>query len=201
MGNLNITSEQLDKESQKLYNDVIITDFTTCYHCKSKGLKDEDYFCPNCRFPQRGDQIEMKKYLIAVKRKKRLYLEHKKAIKKARNILFILGTINLVFGLILGMSKMPNSNIILVACLICAAIYFGLGFWSQRKPFAAILSGFFIYIVLNVVAAVQDPNTIYQGIIWKVIIISGFVYGYKGAKDSEGLEKELKSLTDSKDLS
>jgi len=193
------TSGQLERERRLKNAEIVISDFTTCYYCKSTGLTEQDKYCPNCRFPQRGSQIEMKRFLHGIRTKKQLLKDQKKAIKKARNILFILAALNLLYGIILGV--IVNFNlIILIVPIIGACIYFGLGLWSRNKPFAAILSGFFIYIVFNVMAAISDPHTIYRGIIWKIIIISGFIYGYKGSKDSEELENELKSLKEPKNL-
>lgn len=194
------TSGQLERERRLKQSEIVIKDFTTCYYCKSTGLNEQDKFCLNCRFPQRGSQIEMKKFLNGLRLKNKLLVDKKKSVKKARNILYILAGFNLLFGLILG--AIVNFDIeILISSLIGAGIYFGLAVWSKNKPFAAILSGFFIYIVFNVINAIADPHTIYQGIIWKIIIISGFVYGYKGVKDSEKLERELNSIKESKDLS
>ncbi len=194
-----MTSGQLERERRLKESEIIIQDYSVCYFCESTGLVEDDIFCPNCRFPQRGSQIEMKKFLISIKKKKELLDNQKNAVKKARNLLFILAGLNLLVGLILGV--IVNFDIaMIIGSLIGAGIYFGLGMWSKYKPFAAILSGFFVYIVFNVLSAIADPNTIIQGIIWKVIIISGFIYGYKGVKDSEKLEKELKSMKESKDL-
>jgi hypothetical protein len=193
------TSGQLERERRLKMSEILITDFTTCHYCKSTGLNEQDKYCPNCRFPQRGTQIEMKRFLFDVKKKNKLLSDKLKDVKKARNILFILAGLNVLAGIILGV--LVNFDIaILIGSLIGAGIYFGLGMWSKNKPFAAILSGFFVYVVFNVISAIDDPQTIYQGVIWKVIIISGFIYGYKGVKDAENLEKELKAMKESKDL-
>lgn len=193
------TSGQHERERRQKNWEIIIQDYRVCYFCKSTGLNEENKFCPNCRFPQRGSQTEMKRFLIDVRKKKELLANKKKAVTKARYILFILAGLNFICGLILGVI-IKFDIALLIGCIIGAGIYFGLGMWSKKKPFAAILSGFFVYIVFNVISAIADPHTIYQGIIWKVIIISGFIYGYKGVKDSEKLDKELKSMKESKDL-
>ncbi len=193
------TSAQIRREKRLKKSEIIITDYTTCHYYKSTDLNETDKFCPNCRFPQRGSQVEMKRFLISITKKNKLLTDKKKAIKKARNILFILAGINLLYGI--GLGAIINFDIaILIGSIVAAGIYFGLGMWSKNKPFPAILSGFFVYIVFNVIAAIADPHTIYQGIIWKVVIISGFIYGYKGVKDSENLEQELTSIKESKDL-
>jgi ribosomal protein L37E len=193
------TSGQLEIERRRQRSQITIDDLTTCYYCGSTGLKETDLFCPNCAFPQRGTQAQMKKFIWNVHNKKKLLEDQKKAINKARNILYILAGINLVFGTILGLVKSDIPT--LIVCVIAAGIYFALGQWSKKQPFPAILSGLFVYIVFNVIAAIADPTTLYQGLIWKVVIISGFIYGYKGVKDSKALEAELESIKKAKDLS
>jgi hypothetical protein len=193
------TSAQIRREKRLKKREIVITDYTVCHYCKSTGLNEADNFCPNCRFPQRGTQAEMGKFMGQIVLKKSALDDQKKAIKKARNILYILAGINLLYGLILGLIVNFDAAI-LIGSIIGAGIYLALGIWSKKKPFAAILSGFFVYIVFNVMGAIADPHTIYQGIIWKVVIISGFIYGYKGVKDSENIEKELTTIKESKDL-
>ena len=197
---MTLTSGEIEREIIRRRNEIEIEDYTTCYFCESKGLKETDLFCPNCAFPQRGTQSEMKKFLLDIRKKKSLIEDKKSAIKKARNILFILAGINFLFAIIVGLLLKETNLTVFISCLIGALIYFALGMWSQSQPFPAILSGFFVYIVTQVLSAIADPNTIYQGIFWKIIIISGFIYGYKGVKDSQKLEKELQLIKEAKDL-
>lgn len=194
------TSGQIERERRLKRSQIVINDLTTCYFCKSVGLKEHDKFCPNCRFPQRGSQIEMKRFLGDVSKKKDLLADQQKAVRRARNILYFLGGFNLLFAFT---AFFPDQFDVATSIggLIGAAIYFGLGVWSKRKPFAAILSGFFIFTVFIVMNAIVDAHTIYQGILWKVLIIGGFIYGYKGVKESEKLEEELVSLKAARDLS
>ncbi|NTW33912.1 MAG: hypothetical protein HGB12_15070 [Bacteroidetes bacterium] len=194
-----ITSGQREKERIRQRTQININDLTTCYYCKTTGLKENDNFCPNCSFPQKGSQAEMKNFIWNINNKQKLLVDQKKAINKARNILYILAGMNFVLGILLGL--IINVNIqILIACIISGGIYFLLGLWSRKQPFPAILSGFFVYIVFIVINAIADPNTIYQSLFWKAIIISGFIYGYKGVKDSKKIETELESIKNAKDL-
>lgn len=193
------TSGQLEVERIRERNRIQIEDMSTCYYCKSTGLKEEDHFCYNCGFPQGGTQEEMKLFIWKIKNKEQLLVDKKKSVRKATNILYILAGLNLVIGLILGLVVMVNVAV-LIASLISAAIYLSLGLWSRKQPFPAILSGFFIYIAFNVLNAVIDPTTLYQGILWKVLIISSFIYGYKGVKDAKKIEEELQSVKNAKTI-
>ena len=84
--------------------------------------------------------------------------------------------------------------------ILGAVIYTALAIWSYKKPFAAIVTGFLFYVTLIVISAIDNPVSIIQGIIWKVLIISAFVYGYKGVKESEKLTQELEDLSAGQDL-
>jgi len=193
------TSGQLEQERIRQRNQIVIEDMSTCHYCNSTGLKAEDHFCYSCGFPQGGTQEEMKLFIWKIKNKEQLLIDKKKSVKKATNILYILAGLNLVIGIIMGLIVEVNIPV-LIACIVSGAIYLALGLWSMKQPFPAILSGFFIYIVFILINAVADPHTIYQGIFWKVIIISSFIYGYKGVMDAKKIEAELQSVKNTKNI-
>lgn len=178
---------------------IVIADPSVCHYCKSKGLTDLDKFCPNCGFPQKGSQTSMKNFIWNVNNKHTLLDKQKKAVSKARNILFGLSGLFAFFAILLG-ALIQKDIIILSSNFIVAFIYLGLGLWSRKNPFPAILTGFFVYITLIVINAAIDEKTLIQGILMKAFIIGGFVYGYKGVKESTELEKELESIKKAKDF-
>ncbi|MBN8694004.1 MAG: hypothetical protein J0L69_12485 [Bacteroidetes bacterium] len=193
-------SKQLTgRQRSEARRQIVISNPSVCYYCKSTGLTITDAFCPNCGFPQRGTQVQMKKFIWNINNKHVLLDKQKKAISKARNILFGLSILFFVFSLILGLGVEFNL-FILISNLIVSGIYLGLGFWSIKNPFPAILTGFFLYITLIVINAVFDPATLLQGALMKGFVIAGFIYGYKAVKESAALEKELESIKKAKDL-
>lgn len=196
-----MTSEEIRAARNKLWKAIEIEDYSVCYHCKTKGLKEDDFFCPICRFPQRGTQDEMRKFLQDMNRKHDLVHEKQNSINKARYVLFGLSFINLLLGTLIGFFSEYKSTAFFIASAIVAGIYLALGLWSIKKPFAAIITGFFVYIIFVAINAIGDPHTLYQGLFWKALIISAFVYGYLGAKDADKLEKELNDVLQAKDLS
>ncbi len=178
---------------------IVISNPSVCYYCKSTGLTEADKFCPNCAFPQRGSQTIMKRFIWNINNKHTLLADQKKAINKARNMLFGLSILFILFSILLGAITEFNL-VVLITNFVVAGIYLGLGLWSRKNPFPAILTGFFLYITLLVSNAVIDTITIFQGLLMKGFVIAGFVYGYKGVKDSAILEKELESIKKAKDL-
>lgn len=194
-----MANQQTGRQRSEARRQIVISNPSVCYYCKSTGLTDSDKFCPNCGFPQKGNQALMKKFIWNINNKHSILADQKTAINKARNILFGLAILFALFSILLGVVVSFNL-IVLITNLVVSGIYLGLGLWSRNNPFPAILTGFFLYITLIVINAAIDPTTIYQGIIMKGFVIAGFVYGYKGVKDSAILEKELESIKKAKDL-
>jgi hypothetical protein len=194
-----MAKQQTGRQRSEAKRQIVITNPSVCYYCKSTNLAESDKFCPNCGFPQRGGQTAMKKFIWNINNKHKLLDDQKKAINKARNILFGLALLFTVFSILFGV-VLEFNLVALLSSLVVAGIYLGLGLWSRKNPFPAILTGFFLYMTLIVVNGVIDPATIFQGLLMKGFIIAGFVYGYKGVKDSAILEKELASIKKAKDL-
>jgi hypothetical protein len=194
-----MAKQQTGRQRSEARRQIVISNPSVCYYCKSTGLTESDNFCPNCGFPQKGNQASMKRFIWNVNNKHTLLDKHKKAINKARNILYGLSAICLVVGILVGVLTKSNISII-ITNVIASGIYLSLGLWSRKNPFPAILTGFFVYITIQVINVIYYPSTIYQGLVLKAFIIGGFVYGYKGVKDANALEKELESIKKAKDL-
>jgi hypothetical protein len=70
---------------------------------------------------------------------------------------------------------------VLVVNLILSALMLVLAWWSKRKPLAAILIATAIFAVVQVLGAIEDPKSITQGILIKIVVIGVLVRGIKGA--------------------
>lgn len=163
-----------------------------CEICK-KPIELNSTFCTHCGFPQHGDEKQKKEYRLNLARKKVLLIDQEDAIKKAKNILFILAGISGVLGSVIGF--VMNDLVVVFSSVITGGIYLGLGFWSRKNPFTAILTGFLFYITVIAISAIIDPMTLVSGIIWKVIIISAFIYGFKHSMNYKKNKAELDSLS------
>ena len=186
------TSGQLEIERLRQKNKIVITDLSVCYHCKRQNLKEEEIFCPNCGFPQRGEEAAQRKFIAVFNVKKMQQHDYTKAINKARNILFILAGLNLVTGILLGL-LVNKDFIVLISSVIAAGIFLGLGLWAKAKPFPAIITGLIVYITFIVIGAMVNPISIISGLFWKIAIISGFVYGYRGAKEADFIKEQMET--------
>jgi hypothetical protein len=163
--------------------DVEISDITVCFYCKTEGLTENDHYCPNCGFPQRGNLQEQKSFLCDVDNREIQMGQQKITLGFARYILFCIAIINLVVG-ILGVSY-TTEEVTYIPELIMAVIYMFLGIWATKKPFPAILTGLIIYVVMIIFKGIILPQSVFSGIIMKAIIIAAFCYGLADSKRYE----------------
>lgn len=177
---------------------IVISDLSVCYYCKSQGISNENRTCPNCGFPQRGSQVEMKRFIWNINNKHILLDQHKKAIEQARNILF--GLFALFTGLAI-LSLIFKVNLVEFSVfLLVGTIYLGLGLLSKHRPFVSILSGFILFFVALIIHGIIDSEAIFKALFMKGVVIAGFYYGYRGVSSAENIEDELELIKNAKDI-
>ena len=179
-------------------NRIVITDFSVCYFCKTKGLTGADAFCPNCAFPQRGTEGEQKTYIGEHMIQKIRLEEMADAVIKARNMLFAISGLTLV-PYLLGSITSGDWSIFGIGIFV-ACLYGGLALWSKKQPFPAILTGLILYVSLWVLYIVINPVNIFSGILYKIAGLSALYYGFKAARNYENLKKQVDLKSTSMDL-
>jgi type III secretory pathway component EscR len=158
---------------------------SACSFCK-KPIEEDVIFCPHCGHPENGTEKERAQFFAKRAMNKNKAIDAKDKISSARNTLFVLAGIMVLFGIIIYGST--NSVLDLGINLFFAFIYLVLAFWSEQKPFIALLIGLFLYITLIVINAIIDPVTLVRGIIWKVLIISYLGKGIYSALEARNKE-------------
>lgn len=159
-----------------------------CMNCQTV-LASDDVFCGKCGFPERGTEEEQRNYRLKIASRKRLLKSANKKVKNGKTVLYVLAGLNVLAGII----EMVRYEDIaaLVASLVLAVIYLVLAAWSDKQPFAAILTGFIIYITIQLLSVILDPINILSGIVLKIIIITVFIKGIKSAREAQDVLKEL----------
>ncbi len=181
-------------ERDVMRREIKIEDPSTCFYCNSKGLTPENKFCPNCRFPQGGTELEMKNFYIGTAKKKFMIRDSMKKVNRAKYILFALAGLNFLVSLYYLFYTFENAVLAFGIQLFVALVYLGLGLWCIKKPLLGIIVGLSFYLFIIALMAVIDPMTIIQGILWKVLIVMAFIYGIQSVKEAEKMEAELEKL-------
>jgi hypothetical protein len=167
---------------------VRVRDLKVCFYCSSSPLPETIVFCPSCGFPQRGSELEQKRFIVGRKQLGKNVNESEASIGIARIVLFALGLLD---GAVAAWCFSQGNRIDGIAYASIAAIYIGLGLWAGKKPFPALLTGLIVYLTFLLLAAIVDPASILSGLILKIAIGSAFVYGMRAVKNSEDLRKQM----------
>lgn len=165
-------------------SEIKIEDRTICFYCDKTDLDVNEKFCIHCGFPQNGTDQEMRRYIGQKRIEKIDGVYAEKSVNKFKYYLFIIA-----FLAFISMLASPDP-LTLIIYLILTIAFSILGIWGMNNPFPAMLIGLCIYGALIIGDAIMDPMTILQGIFWKVLIISGLVYGLIACKEYENAKKK-----------
>ena len=146
---------------------IIQTQEYACTICKN-SMDMEDLYCSECGYPEKGTEREIALYHARRAMQKNQNMDADKKIRLARNILYVMAGIVLVFGFF---SFFEDEDVgVLITNAILGIIYLLLGAWTSKKPLAALLLGLFLFLTTIIISAIFDPSTILSGIIFKIII-------------------------------
>lgn len=151
---------------------------SNCSICKTP-MELENVFCPECGFPENGTDKDVAQFHARNAMKKNQHMDADKKIKSARNVLFVMAGIVLLFGII---SFFGDQDIaVLVTNVVLGIIYLALGSWTSKKPLVAILLGLLLYLTTIIIGAILEPSTLIRGIIFKILIIAYLAKGVYSA--------------------
>ncbi|WP_299098523.1 zinc ribbon domain-containing protein [uncultured Winogradskyella sp.] len=154
-----------------------------CSKCNTLMIA-ETVFCPECGFPEHGTEKDVAQFHARNIMKKSNELDADKKIKSARNVLYIIAGVTMLFGFIFFFTDQDAS--VLVTNVVLGIIYLLLGSWTSKKPLVAILLGLLLYLTTIIISTIIDPATIIKGIIFKILIIA---YLGKGVYSASSIRK------------
>ncbi len=166
----------------------------TCSNCKS-DLRTEDVFCSECGYPERGTDIEKNNFERRIILKKRVVKDAEKKVDSVRIMLYILAGLNIVIGTYyVFLSGDEFLFIDGIAALITGIVFIGCAIWVNNQPLTGVMAAFIFWIVLQILAAIVDPASIFSGILLKIVIIGVFIKGINSAKDAVKYSEQLASM-------
>jgi hypothetical protein len=149
---------------------------THCGYC-AKDLPDALVkYCPFCGYPQNGTEEERGAFLREIGREQQRASIGQDRVNKARNASFWVAGLNMIPYIILGQA------VYIVVGLVISLMFVGLALWSKKQPYPAILTALALYVLLNVLAAIEDPMNIIRGVVVKVLVLSALFYALRSLK-------------------
>jgi hypothetical protein len=120
--------------------------------------------------------------------------QYQRGIRKARNTLFAAGALMFVVDAILLFARretlQPAAVYVAIAIdLVVLSVFIGLGLYTKRKPYAAILAGLLIFCLIQVAAIALEPANIYKGLLMKIAVITTLVSGLRKAKALQDMDR------------
>jgi hypothetical protein len=114
-----------------------------------------------------------------------------KHIRQARNAIFATA-IMLLVSFIISIALSSNYEFMWLDYALYGFFilgFVGLGFWTKHKPYYAIISALILYGLFIAINAIADANTIFSGLIFKIIIISLLIKGLSDAKAAQEMQQ------------
>ncbi len=164
-----------------------ILDSLQCSICNAH-MEENQIFCMSCGFPENGTTQEQSKFHAHRVLAMRQSSEARTGITSARNTLYIIAALTMLWG-IYYFFQLEKDSAILITYTILSVIYLLLGYWSQQKPLVALILGLLVYITIIVLGAIGDVSTIFSGFIVKIFVI---IFLAKGINAAMHLKKSLK---------
>lgn len=159
-----------------------------CGYC-TKDNTIHDNFCMYCGYPLKGTEQDQKNFLANISSSKIDLEEAGKAIRTARNYVYALAGFTLLSGVVVFF--MQDDSAVLIVNAILSLIYGALGYWANKKAFAAILTALILYVTVNLLNAFVEPTTLLKGLILKGVIIGLLIKGVRSAKEAEKITKRI----------
>ncbi len=166
-------------------------EMTTCSKCQTQ-LGENDTFCNNCGYPERGTSEEQGKYNYSIELKKNVVDNARKKLKNVKTLLYVLAGLNFLVGIYFLSNEMTFNDGI--GSFISSIIFLGCVVWVNKQPLTGILAAFIFWILLQLSVVLVDPVLLFNGIILKVIFIGIFVKGISSAKDAKNYINQLKDV-------
>lgn len=140
-----------------------------------------------CGYPFNENEIVKQKFMSMQRNRRKTLQQGVKSASYSRNILFIIGALNLLASLILAYTAEDNSYYLIM--MIYSVIIIGLGFYSYKEPFLSLLFGFIFMLLIYIVIGFVNPAKLLSGIFLKIIFIVSFIYGLIKIKQAENINK------------
>ncbi len=194
------TSGQWEKEKRSQKRKIIIDDYSVCHYCKSTGLGNEKY-CPNCKFPQGGEQEEMFRFINEVKKKKYLLSDLKRQISFLRIIFIIVAIEYFIYGYpFIAYSSIQSSTNVAIIFFFISITYILLGIYSFVHYYYSFKIGVILYLILHIISVTyfliftEAIIVNFISIIFFILFVSIFTIGYRRSREYKNLEAELKLI-------
>ncbi|MCH3882854.1 MULTISPECIES: hypothetical protein [Tenacibaculum] len=160
-----------------------------CLACKNESTQSVDN-CIKCDFPFNGSEQEKSKHIGQFIMKKGVVYDTDESLGRSKKIISIIAlfnTIFLIFGLYNGQIDILN----IILNLIVIFIFIWCAITIKKNPFEKTLIPLILFISIIILNFIINPNTLFQGILWKIIFIGSLSYSMYLVKSTEKFREKF----------
>ncbi|HEY4789511.1 MAG TPA: hypothetical protein VIH57_25850 [Bacteroidales bacterium] len=157
-----------------------------CPNCYNEFETEPDQ-C-NCGYPFHGTEIDKYNFMSGIGNREIAVEQGKESASNSRNILFFIGGASLVLSLLFMFFEEDHTNNMIT--IIYSLILIGLGFYSYKEPFFALLMGLIVVVLGYLMMFILNPVLILSGLLTRIIIIAALIYGLITIRRSKKIAKE-----------
>jgi len=168
----------------------------TCGNCSFINRADNN-FCTNCGYPIYPNKDRLTIYNFRLSTRKNMQKSCFTKITYARNTLYVLATCSML-GVFYLFSSAKEKMITGVVMVVLGILYAGLGRWSLKKPFTALLISLMVMLSFTAIQTWARFSSIFTTaggvylLIVQIILIYFLLQGVQGAFHADILEEEFK---------
>lgn len=158
-----------------------------CPNCKEE-VSQIEFECSNCKFPLSGTEKEKSIFIGKQIANKSKISSAKENQGKTRRILFVVAFFQFFNGFISIQRNYPIETItfyFVLGAILCVFAYF-----STKKPLLFLSLSLLVILGYYFILYLSDPELIFRGILWKVVIVSFLIYGIVQSLQEQKLKKE-----------
>ncbi|UKM64143.1 zinc finger Ran-binding domain-containing protein [Flavobacteriaceae bacterium GSB9] len=159
-----------------------------CPACKNVNETDIDS-CVRCEFPFNGSDKEKSIHIGKFIGQKGIITDSEDSLTKSQNFLYLAAAFYLV-GVIVNFQYLKQDIFALSFSVIVILVILICGFLVKKSPLLFLSIPLALLLFIYTINYLIDPRTLFQGIIFKLLILGSLIYSIYNYKLSEKFKKK-----------
>ncbi len=160
-----------------------------CPACKNEN-NSSNTLCDKCEFPFEGTEKEKSIHIGRFIGDKGIIFDAEDALKKSQYLLFLAAGLY-TLPVIINFSFLLNdpfalafNGLIIITFIVCSL-------FIKKSPLTFLILPLVLLLAVYTINFIVDPNTLVQGILFKVLIISSLIYSIYNFVVSEKFKRKF----------
>ncbi len=163
----------------------------TCDNCKVE-ISPVEIICENCGYPIEGTKKEQAIFIGQQISNKSTLNDAKRFQRRSSYILYVIGGFQIVIAIVNYYTIADILSFVITAFIGLIFILFG--FLSSKKPLLFLSLGLTLIVLLYAIDFILDPSSIFQGILWKLVILGTLSYALIVSFEEQKIKRKNKTL-------